>query len=351
MAFSCQPMQPGMLYDAAVRVAAEASFPEGHDVIGEMGWPLVLLPEDKGGMGGTLTDLTALVEGLAAHASPLPVIERCAVAPLLLQAGGDTPWLEGLADGSQRIAPLLGSRSHNLGSQALTATASSDGYVLQGEIQGVDATGNPTHWLAVARSGQDLCIFVLDADQLPAPQSRYCGMDGRHTSNFRLEGVSLSQDRCIAKGEAAEKALVRAAQAALAMVCADSVAVLGTMVEHTVTYLNGRVQFGVALSTFQALRHQLVNVYMRYESGRGMITNYLDQAGQNEAVDARRLSLAKLALGESGRYSAETVIQLHGGMGMTEEMLAARLAQRLLANEFRYGDRFTHSAAVPLRRP
>jgi len=351
MAFSCQPMQPGMLYDAAARVAADASFPDGHDVIGEMGWPLVLLPEDKGGMGGTLTDLTALVEGLAAQGSPLPVIERCAVAPLLLQAGGDTPWLEGLADGSQRIAPLMGSRSHDLATQALTAELSNGDYVLRGAVGGVDTSGDPTHWLAIGRLGDELGIFVLDASQLPAAHSRYRGMDGRHTSNYQLDGVTLSQDRCIAKGAAASEAITRAGQAALAMICADSVTVLGAMVEHTVTYLNGRVQFGVALSTFQALRHQLVNVYMRYESGRGMITNYLTEAGQNPAQDVRRLSLAKLALGESGRYSAETVIQLHGGMGMTEEMLAARLAQRLLANEFRYGDRFSHSAALPLRRP
>lgn len=349
MSFSCQPMQPGMLYDAAVRVASDGPVSEGHDVIGEMGWPLVLVPEDKGGLGGSLEDLTALVEGLAAHASSLPVIERCAIAPLLLQSGGDTSWLAGLADGSSRVAPLVCARSHDLGRHALEAKPTEDGYSLKGDIRGVDASSLATHWVAVAHLGADLAIFVVDAGQMPAPESKYRGMDGRLSATFRLNDVKVPKAHCIAKGAVASEAVARASQAALAMACVDSVSVLGALVEQTVTYLNGRVQFGVALSTFQALRHQLVNVYMRYESGRGMVTNFLDELGLDPATDTRRLSLAKLALGESARYSAETVIQLHGGMGMTQEMLAARLAQRLLANEFRYGDRFTHSALLTLK--
>ncbi len=350
MSFSSQPMQPGMLYDAAVRVASNGSTSEERDVISELGWPLVLLPEEKGGLGGDLEDLTALVEGLSAHASSLPVIERCAIAPLLLQAGGDTLWLTDLAEGRSSVAPLVCARSHELGHHALEARPSDDGYVLKGEIRGVDAFLAVTHWVAVAQLGCDLAIFIVEASQMPAPESRYRSMDGRLSANYCFNGIKVPESHCIAKGVVASEAVARASQAALAMICVDSVSVLGAMVEHTVSYLNSRVQFGVALSTFQALRHQLVNVYMRYESGRGMVTNFLDELGRDPAADARRLSLAKLALGESARYSAETVIQLHGGMGMTQEMLAARLAQRLLTNEFRYGDRFTHSALLTLSR-
>ena len=350
MAFTRQPMQPGMLYDAAARAASDKTFLDSPDPIGEMGWPLVLLAEEHGGLGGTLADLGALVEGLAAQDIALPVIEQCAIAPLLLEAGGDTPWLAGLADGSMRFAPLLGSGSPDLAGDALAAAVADGGHVLQGEVRGVDTTGQPTHWVAVASADGRPAIFVVEAGELPAPHGRYRGMDGRSTADYRLpQGLPLPAGRCIAQGEAAAQAIARAGRAALAMVNTDSVSVLGAMVEHTVEYLNARVQFGVALSTFQALRHQLVDVYMRYESGRGMVMNYLAEAGRDAAVDARRLGLAKLALGESARFSAETVIQLHGGMGMTEEMLVARLAKRLLANEFRYGDRFSHSAALALR--
>ncbi|RZA28835.1 MAG: acyl-CoA dehydrogenase [Proteobacteria bacterium] len=350
MAFSRQPMQPGLLYDTAARAAANKSFQDGQDPIGEMGWPLVLLAEHHGGLGGTLADLTSLVESLAAQGIAMPIIEQCAIAPLLLEAGGDTPWLGGLADGSMRFSPLVGSTSHDLTRHALLASSSEDSYLLQGEVRGVDATGKPTHWLAIGKLDADLAIFVLEASELPKPHSLHSGMDGRRTARYRMqEGVRIPRSRCLAQGKVAQEAIHRAGRAALAMVCADSVSVLGAMVEHTVEYLNGRIQFGVALSTFQALRHQLVNVYMRYESGRGMVMNYLADAGRDVEVDKRRLGLTKLVLGESARFSAETVIQLHGGMGMTEEMLVARLSQRLLANEFRYGDRFTHSALLALR--
>ena len=348
MSFSSQPMQPGMLHDAAVRVASNGSTSEEHDVISELGWPLVLLPEEIGGLGGSLEDLTALVEGLSAYASSLPVIERCAIAPLLLQAGGNTSWLADLADGKSSVAPLVCARSHDLGRHTLEAQPTDDGYLLKGEMRGVDALSSVTHWVAVAQLGSDLAIFVVEASQMPAPESRYSSMDGRLSANFCLNEIKVPASHCIAKGVIASQAVARASQAALAMICVDSVSVLGAMVEHTVNYLNSRVQFGVTLSTFQALRHQLVNVYMCYESGRGMVTNFLEELGRDPSADARRLSLVKLALGESARYSAETVIQLHGGMGMTQEMLAARLAQRLLTNEFRYGDRFTHSALLTL---
>lgn len=355
MAFTRQPMSPGMLYDAATRVAADAqSGDDGRDVIAEMGWPLVLIPEAIGGMGGTLVDLTAIVEGLAAHGSRLAAIERCAIAPLLLQAAPANPWLAGLAEGTMSVAPLIGG-ARGLAVERIAAQPAAGGYRLSGTVRGVQLASTPTHWLVLASiAGENgaaarSAIFVLDAGQLPAPSAAHVSMDGRRTADFELAGLAVAADRCIAAGSAADAAIAQAGQAALAMICVDTVAALGAMVEQTVVYLNNRVQFGVALSTFQALRHQLVDVYIRYESGRGMITSFLAEAGRDAAGDARRLSLIKLALGEGARFSGETVIQLHGGMGMSEETPAARLAQRVLANEFRFGDRFAHSATLSLR--
>ncbi len=356
MAFIRQPMSPGMLYDAAIRIAADApADADDRDVIAEMGWPLVLIAEAAGGMGGTLADLTAIVEGLAAHGSQLPVIERCAIAPLLLQAAPANPWLAGLAEGTMNVAPLIGG-ARDLAAERIAAQPVDGGYRLDGTIRGVCVASSPTHWLVLARIASEgsgaavrSAIFVLDAGQLSVPCAAYASMDGRRTADFELSGLTVAAERCIATGDAADAAITQAGQAALAMICVDTVAALGTMVEQTVTYLNDRVQFGAALSSFQALRHQLVDVYIRYESGRGMITSFLADAGRDATGDARRLSLIKLALGEGARFSGETVIQLHGGMGMTEETPAARLAQRVLANEFRFGDRFAHSATLSLR--
>ena len=133
--------------------------------------------------------------------------------------------------------------------------------------------------------------------------------------------------------------------------CVDSVATLGALIEQTIAYLNGRVQFGVAIATFQAPRHRMADVYVRYESVRGMVEECVRGDGLEHSAHLRHLRLMKLCVGDIGRFAAESAIQLHGGMGMSEEVLAARLAQRLLANEFRYGDRLFHATALSAQAP
>jgi alkylation response protein AidB-like acyl-CoA dehydrogenase len=343
---------PGMLFDSAERFAAAghadaiaAAGSEGADAIADMGWALALIPESMGGFGSSLAEVAGLVEGLAVHGNPLPVIDRVAVAPTLLlaAAGADRPsgrWIDGLVDGTMRIATLPAG--------AVAATPVGGGLELVGLIRGVDIGTFLTHVVVPVRIGSDGvdAVVVVDADALQQEGPVWRTMDGRPSRDVCLPGMVVAADRIVAQGSDASRALARAEAVALALIGVDSAALLGTLVAQTVTYLNGRVQFGVALSTFQALRHQLVDVYIRYESARGMVTRLIADAVATGAVDRRRARLTKLAIGEGARTSAETVIQLHGGMGMSEEMPAARLAGRLLANEFRYGDRLTHSAVL-----
>jgi alkylation response protein AidB-like acyl-CoA dehydrogenase len=351
----CSTIYPGMLFDSAERFAADAAghddagaavAREGADAIADMGWALALIPESMGGLGGSLADVAGIVEGLAVHGNPLPVIDRVAVAPTLLlaAAGADRPagsWIEGLVNGRMRIATLPAG--------SVVATQVDGGLGLQGLVRGVDAGKSLTHIVVPVRiesDGGSDALVIVDVDTLQQDGPAWRTMDGRPSRDLRLAGLVVAEDRIIARGGDASRAIARAEAAALALIGVDSAALLGTLVAQTVTYLNGRVQFGVALSTFQALRHQLVDVYIRYESARGMVTRLIADAVAAGAVDRRRARLTKLAIGEGARASAETVIQLHGGMGMSEEMPAARLAGRLLANEFRYGDRLTHSAAL-----
>ncbi len=352
-----QPLFPGILYDAARRLgqdhAAPAAAPGGQ-VLAEMGWPAVLIPEALGGAGGGLGDLAAIIEGLAPHGVGLPLIEHCAIAPiLLLAAAGEQAgarWLGDLAGGAARIAPLL--PVQGFASARPTARATSAGYEMHGVLEGVDLSADPTHCLLLAdmagAEGAGVALFVVAAQALPGPKRSFTTMDGRRCVDIDLGGLQLASAARVAAGASVDQAIRAAERMAIAMNCVDTVATLGAVIEQTAAYLNGRVQFGVALSSFQVLRHRLVDMYIRYEAGRGMVAQCLRQAEAAGTFDERQLLLMKLAMGEIGRFAAEGAIQLHGGMGMSEEVPAARLAQRLLANEFRFIDRLACSARLPI---
>ena len=374
MNFKTVPLCPGMLNDAAFRLARDlASGLHGADAdpIATMGWASVLVPEALGGAGGSLHDLAAIVEGIAPHALHLPVIERCAVVPtLLMSPGAEAPdadesrtartasatdrWLQLIATGEARVGALI-DMARGVGGAPLEATRSSDGLRVSGTARGVIPYREATHWLALANVRSDgdgaaePALLMIDAGQL-VPASRRCAsMDGGETQEHVLVDLSIAKDRCLSIGEPVRAAVRRADDAALLLSGCDAVSAMGALIEQTGAYLNGRIQFGVALSSFQVLRHRLVDVYVRYESVRGMLAKALRMTTPDPGDRRRDLKLMKLALGEAGRFAAESAIQLHGGMGMSEEVLAARLARRLVGNEFKFGDRLTHSAALSAR--
>lgn len=351
---SFDPLFPGMLLDATVRFAQDqAAAPAAGNAIAEMGWACTLVPEDLGGVGGGLADLASIVEGLATHGVQLPVVELCAVAPLLLQAAPQETaarWLETVCDGSATIAPLaalaapLGALQDDI---AITARQLDIGYELWGSVQGVDVSVSATHWVVPALlTGGEHAIFAVDAARMPAPTTRYTTMEGRRAADFTLASPTLPAAACIARGEAARQALARAGDTALLLTAVDTVAALAALLGQTVAYLNERRQFGVALSTFQALRHRMADMYVRYLAARGLLESACNDHDAGAADLSRTLALMKMALAESARLCAEGAIQMHGGMGLSEEVLATRLAQRLLASEFRYGDRLLHSARL-----
>ncbi|MEJ8857452.1 acyl-CoA dehydrogenase family protein [Variovorax robiniae] len=346
---------PGMLLDSASRYAQDHAAAQGlqGDPVRELGWTATLVPEDCEGVGGTLADLASIVEGLATHGLDLPVVETCAVAPLLLQAAPlETArrWLEAVAEGSAKIAPLsaLSSTPDEIVVQARHLDI---GFELDGSVQGVDVSLPATHFLVPAVSDGECAIFLVDAERIGAPSAIYRSMEGRRCADFTLARLAVPEGACIARGAAASDALAAASDAALLLTAADTVAALAALIQQTVTHLKERRQFGVALSTFQVLRHRTADMYVKYLGAKGLVIHAFQQHEQNAADLRRTLRLVKVSLAESARACAEAAIQMHGGMGMSEEVLATRLAQRLLASEFRYGDRLTHAAYLLAPQP
>jgi len=355
MTFTTQALVEGPVFDSALRFAAAYTGQQQADTLDpiiEMGWATTLIPEQDGGAGGSLDDLVAIIDGLGQHALALPLLERCALTPLLLAAVEHPAirrqWLSGIANGTCAISTLCTTQP-DLGLGALNATIDSGGerFSLQGHLLGTTLSTRATHYLVLAKqdSTKQALIFLISATDLPSATKHYRSIDGVQTVDIVFENIKVPLAQCLAQGTPASAAIKAAQNMALLTTAVDTVSALGSLLEHTIQYLKTRTQFDVTLSSFQALRHRSVEMYVRYESARGMLQECL-RHGLTDPEQTRRLRLLKLCLGDAARFCAQAAIQLHGGMGMSEETLAARLAQRLITNEYRYGDRLFHAKAL-----
>lgn len=353
MPFTVTPMFPGDLYDTTDRMAATAAPAWSGDKnssgsakwtqILELGWQGVLVSEEAGGVGATLAEFAAIAEAAGRHAMALPLIARCVVSPMLLASAGKNAaalaLLEQLSAGQASVCPVIQPDS----ARSLQATPASGGSIkLQGVLKGADLTEPASHLVfnAVSANGSASVLVLLATSELTQPVRYFEGLDGRRTADITLDGVVVEASHVLLQGDAVAAAVKSAMSTGAVMTSVQTVGALGAMIEQTIEYLSTRTQFGVALSTFQALRHRVVEMYVAYESARGLVKDVTEDLSANPAADQRDAALTKLYLATVGRTVAESAIQMHGGMGMTVEMPAARLAMHTLMCNLQYGDRF-----------
>jgi alkylation response protein AidB-like acyl-CoA dehydrogenase len=330
MTFEIVPMLAGDFHDSASRFGADtlkvlsATQDIGAARAGawkqavEMGWPAVLIAETHGGAGGTLADIACLVEATAGSALALPLIDRGAVVPTLLDAAatpGCAALLEPIAAGRADVASLL--------DPAQTR---------------VDLTVGATHYL-IALPERRL-LLAVEAQALPVGR-RYRSVDGRTMADVVAGRLATDSRDVVARDADFDRAWTAARNVGALLVCAEAVGGQGALVKLTIEYLATRKQFGHPLATQQVLRHRVVDMYVGYECTRGLVGRTLQDAVDG-GIDTHGVSLVKSYTSRTSRTCAESAIQLHGGMGMTEELLVARLAERMISAEFDFGDRYVH---------
>lgn len=348
MVLETKPIVSGEMFEMASRFAVEA----GEELaaiadsaaqaacialhwnsIAELGWTATVIPEAEGGAGGDLSDLAALASGAGRAALALPVAASCGVVPALL-AGH--PILADVASGAARVAAILPGAARDPGQAALTAEGT-----LEGDVVGVETPPDPTH-LAIAM--EDLLLLV-PAKAAGIQTATYLRIDWRLAADFHFGRLVIEPGWIVARGEEARQRAEAARDIGALLTCVECVSAMGALVEQTIQYLLNRVQFGQPLATYQALRHRVADMYVEFENCRGITARALRAAQSGE--DAwQAIAFAKLRLGEAGRAVAESAIQCHGGMGMTEELPANRLCKRLMMAEFEYGNRVFHASRL-----
>ena len=311
------------------------------------------VPEGHGGLGFGAIEAMVVCEELGRGLVNAPYAEAALMAPALLAAAPaalQEAWLPRLAAGEALVVPAIHERAarYRLAHVGVQATAAGEQWTLAGVKTGVPAGDEADAFIVPARhrgaAGDSAGIGLFLVARGDVQVRGFPTHDGARAAELVLAATPAAL--VSAEGYAA---LETAVDIGLAAQCAEAVGLMDRLVAMTVEYMNTRRQFGVPIASFQALRHRMADVKMQLELARSM--SYYASLKLGEAVPQRRraVSQARVQLGHSMRFVGQQCIQLHGGIGVTDECSASHYFKRLTMLEMCYGDTLHHLGEVSSR--
>ncbi|GAC1582697.1 MAG: pimeloyl-CoA dehydrogenase small subunit [Candidatus Elarobacter sp.] len=348
MDFTLSPEQL-LIKDSVARFAqGEHAGGDHWKTFAELGWLAIGAPEDLGGFGGPLETLI-LMEQFGRGLVVSPYVSQVVLAGTLLRSADRNDLLEPLAEGTQRFAVAY-EEPHARYDPSVVATNASrdgDGYVIRGaKVRVLDPSTAGT-LIVSARTGDELSLFAVPADAPNVVRTPYASEDGYDVAGVRFEGVRVEGPALIGPLGGGLPLLERALDHAVGALCAEGLGLMSLMLEATVEYTKQRQQFGVAIGSFQALQHRMAEMFMEVELARSMAylaAMTLDGEHDDPVARRRGVSAAKVQIAKSGRFVGQNAIQLHGGIGMSEEYKVGHYFKRMTMVERLLGDTTYHVA-------
>lgn len=310
----------------------------------ELGILGAALPEEIGGIGGGPVEVMVIAEALGQALVVEPYVDTVVVSGgLLHRAGGEaaSALLEQIVEGSAIVALAASEEAsgHNWADVTTSAERDGDGWVLRGSKIVVASAPLATHLLVSARTTNGISLFIVDlgsaSDAVTA--HHYRTVDDRRASDLTFDGLRLPADALLGEEGAAWPSLEQARDEGAAAVCAEAVGCMRKVVADTVEYAKQRHQFGQPIGTFQALQHRMVDMYMELEQAVSAAYLAVLNLEAEPDVRARAVSAAKATVGRAARFIGQQSVQLHGGMGMTEELAIGHYFKRLTALQYEFG--------------
>jgi alkylation response protein AidB-like acyl-CoA dehydrogenase len=311
----------------------------------ELGWLGIGAPEDAGGFGGA-TETLLLMEQLGRGLVVSPFVSHVVLAGAVLQAANRRDLIEDVVEGRRRFAVAYEERGvrYDPASVEVRAERDAGAWKLSGtKVRVLDASTADT-LIVSAITADGIALFLVPASSANLTRTPYPGEDGHDVATLQFDGVTLGEDAVIAPPGNALDALEAGVDAATAALCAEALGLCTVMLETTVEYLKVRQQFGVPLSSFQALQHRMAEMYIELELMRSMAYHAaMTVESQPDAVARKRaISAAKAQVAKSGRFIGQQAIQLHGAIGMSEEYKIGHYFKRMTFVERLFGDRDYH---------
>ena len=336
-------------------VASEKGLsPDNWKLFAELGWLSIPFAEEHGGFGGNIVDLSVVMEELGKGLVVEPYFPTVVLfGGLIARAGNDAQraeWLPRVIGGDVLggFAYVERQSRFALHDCLTAATSSGDGFVLNGEKVVVFNGEQADHLVVLARtSGEQsdrtgLSLFIVEASAAGIDKMNYPMMDGQRVANVTFKDVALPADALLGE-EGQALALVEAlVDEAIIALASEAVGIMGVLNTKTLEYAKTREQFGVAIGSYQALQHRMVDTMMAYEQCKSLLFKALCEYKQEPAMAAETIHALKVLIDRNAKHVFGEAIQIHGGMGMTDELDIGHYAKRLMMINTTFGDANFH---------
>jgi len=300
------------------------------------------LPDSAGGFGGGRVAATIIAEELGAALAVTPYIDCHILSAELLLTLGETARAAAIARGEALIVTAIEEPATRgeVGAIAARAAPADDGWALAGRKIAVAFATEADHVVIPARDAEDdLHLFLVPAAALAGRLHGYWTIDDMPAADIDLDGLWVDSAAEIGRGQDREAALQAAVDAAIAALAAEASGLARVLLDDTLLYAKQRKQFGATLSSFQALQHRMVDMLILREAIAAAALLAALKPG-----DAQATAAAKATIGEALRKIGQEAVQLHGAMGMTEELRVGHYFKRAAAIGQRLGTSELHVA-------
>ena len=312
---------------------------------------ILALPFDEefGGLNGNAVDSMLVMEMLGRGLALEPYVSSVVLCGGLIRDAGSAAQKEALLPAIAGGELMLALAHYEPGARyaldrvATTATAASGGWQLDGAKAVVLGAPSADKLLVSATDGKGISLFLVDAKAPGVSLRAYPTQDGARAADIKLSAVKVGADALIGTAGGALPVVERAVDYANAALCAEAVGIMSALNEVTLEYLKTRKQFGVPIGKFQALQHRMADMVIATEQARSMATLAAVRVDSTDAAErSRAVAAAKAYVTQSARLVGQQAVQLHGGMGVVDELNVGHYFKRLTMIGLTFGDADYH---------
>ena len=318
--------------------------------LGELGIFMAPFSEEDGGLGGGAVDSMLVMEEFGKGIVVEPFVPSIVCGGGFLKHAGTAAQKEehliNIMSGESIFAFAYAEPQGRYNLADLTTTAKKDGgdYVINGHKAVVVGAPWASHLIVTARTGgerrskEGVSVFIVEKSADGLSTRDYPTVDGRRASEVYFENVKVSADSVIGELDGGLGVVNKVVDEATVAICAEAAGAMGVAHQMTVEYSRQRKQFGTPIGKFQVLQHRMVDMFMEHEQALSMTYMATMKLGEPDSVRQKAVSAAKVKIGQSGRFVGQAAIQIHGGMGMTDELAVGHYFKRLTIIDSEFGN-------------
>lgn len=344
-------------------VATEEGLSRKHwSAFAELGLLAAPFAEASGGLGGGPLATMIVMQEFGRHLVVEPYFETVVLAGGLIEADGTDAQRDALlppimaGEAIWSLAWTEGKSRYDLNNVSTTARRSGDKYILNGAKAAVIGAPWADKLIVSARTSggardrTGVSLFIVDRQSAGLHQQSFKTIDGRRAAEITFKDVSIPAGNLLGKEGEGVAALEAGRDRAIAALCAEATGAMDVLNTSTLEYTKTRKQFGVTLGTFQVLQHRMVDMFIALEEATSLMQHLNLSIADSDPQVSKLASGAKSKIGEAARFVGEQAIQLHGGMGMSDELNVGHYFKRIAAINIQFGDptyhllRYAHAA-------